>query len=104
MQKTNWESSLIKYRIFETNHFIKEFKKLDKYQKEKLQEKLMSYIYPQLVKEPHFGLNIKKLINWKPETWRYRIGKYRFFYEIEEKEKIIFIITLDTRQKIYEKR
>jgi mRNA interferase RelE/StbE len=42
-------------------------------------------VFPQLKEEPHFGLNIKKLKGFVPETWRYRIGKFRLIYIIYEK-------------------
>ncbi|MFA4923824.1 MAG: type II toxin-antitoxin system RelE/ParE family toxin [Ignavibacteriaceae bacterium] len=66
-----------------------------------IKKKLLQYIYPQLRDEPHYGNNIKKLVNHKPETWRYRIGKYRLFYIIDEREKTIFITSLDLRKDAY---
>ena len=89
------------YRIFETKQFIKDFNKIKGKTQQKLKTKLYEYVYPQLRKEPHFGNNIKKLVNWNPDTWRYRIGKNRLFYEIDENEKIVFIDTIDTRGKAY---
>jgi len=41
---------------------------------------------------PHFGTNIKKLKDFNPDTRRYRIGAWRFFYEIDETEKAAFVI------------
>jgi len=38
---------------------------------------------------------------FKPETWRYRVGPYRFFYIIDDKEKIVFMVAADTRQGGY---
>jgi mRNA interferase RelE/StbE len=49
-------------------------------------------MYSQISENPHFGLNIKKLKNYKPETWRYRMGNYRVFYEIDDIEMIVYII------------
>jgi len=51
--------------------------------------------------QPYFGANIKKLKAFKPETWRYRIGSYRFFYIVDDKEKIVFMVAADTRQQSY---
>ena len=79
------------YRIFETENFIKK----------SIQLRLDETVYPQLRKEPHYGLKIKKLRSYSPDTWRYRIGKYRLFYEIEEEVKIIDIIAIETRQNAY---
>lgn len=70
-------------------------------QQERIKRKLQTYIYPQLKQQPFFGKNIKKLTNYKPQTWRYRIGDYRFFYEIDEQKKIIFMIAADIRGSVY---
>lgn len=63
--------------------------------------KLVDYVYPQLRKNPYFGKNIKKLTNYQPETWRYRIGDYRFFYTINDQRKIVFMVNADTRGNAY---
>jgi mRNA interferase RelE/StbE len=89
------------YKIFETNEFIKKIKKISKREKSFIERKLLQHIYPQLKGEPHYGNNIKKLVDYKPETWRYRIGKYRLFYVIEEREKIIYILSIDLRKDAY---
>lgn len=80
---------------------MKDFEKIKGKIQAKLRIKLIDYVYPQLRQEPHFGNNIKKLVNWDPETWRYRIGKNRLFYEIDEKEKIVYILALDPRGSAY---
>ena len=51
--------------------------------------------------KPKFVKNIKKLKNFTPETWRYRIGGYRFFYTIDDQRKIIFMTTADNRADAY---
>lgn len=89
------------YRIYETNEFIKKIAKISSRDKSFIEKKLTQYIYPQLREEPHYGNNIKKLLDYKPETWRYRIGKYRLFYVIDEKEKIIYILSIDQRKEAY---
>lgn len=61
----------------------------------------MIIVYKQLQKQPYFGTNIRKLVDWDSDTWRYRIGKYRLFYEIDEEEKIVSILTIETRGKAY---
>jgi mRNA interferase RelE/StbE len=92
---------LINYKIFETNEFIKKIEKVSKKDKLFIEKKLKEYIYPQLKDEPHYGNNIKKLAGYKPETWRYRIGKYRLFYVINEVEKILYILSIDLRKDSY---
>jgi len=67
----------------------------------KIAQKLGDCVYPQLRQHPHFGFNIKKLKDFTPETWRYRIGAWRFFYEIEEKDKIILMVAASHRSSAY---
>jgi mRNA interferase RelE/StbE len=85
MLKTKKGITLSDYKIFETNELIK--------------KKLLGYVYPQLTQEPHFGTNIKKLHGYEPDTWRYRIGKYRIFYIIEK--QVVRMISLDHRKDAY---
>ena len=90
-----------KYKIFETNEFLKKIEKIPQRDKSFIQKKLTHHIYPQLKEEPHYGNNIKKLVDYNPEIWRYRIGKFRLFYAIEESEKIIYVISIDLRKDAY---
>jgi mRNA interferase RelE/StbE len=92
---------LSNYKIFETNEFLKKIGKIFNSDKSFIEKKLLQHIYPQLREEPHYGNNIKKLIGYKPETWRYRIGKYRLFYVIEESKKIIYTLSIDLRKDVY---
>ncbi len=48
-------------------------------------------VYPELRRLPHVGPHIRKPRGYSPETWRYRIGRWRFFYEIDEQQRIIFM-------------
>jgi len=89
---------LNKYKIFETDEFMKIINKISERDKSFIKKKLTQYVYPQLKDEPHYGNNIKKLANYKPETWRYRIGKYRLFYIIDN---IVFVISIDLRKDAY---
>ena len=89
------------YRIFETNEFQKRTGKLHGKDSGFIQNKLGSYVYPQLKAEPHFGTNIKKLSGYSPETWRYRIGKYRLFFAIDEQQKIVSVLTIKLRKDAY---
>jgi len=92
---------LSNYKIFETNEFLKKIDKISNRDKLFIEKKLLQHIYPQLREEPHYGNNIKKLIDYTPETWRYRIGKYRLFYVIDESGKTIYILSIDLRKDAY---
>ena len=89
------------YRIFETNRFIKDLETDFSGQKAKILGKLSGYVYPALRQQPYFGANIKKLADFKPPTWRYRIGDYRFFYTVDAKEKIVFMLKISARGEAY---
>ena len=90
-----------KYRIFETVEFLKRIEKLDPQSRTYIKKKINSYVYPQIKLEPFFGKNIKKLKDYVPDTWRYRIGKFRIFYTMDQDEKIIYILTIDHRKDAY---
>lgn len=92
---------MAKFKIFETDQFIEDLSGDFKGRGEKIREKLLNYAYPQLRENPYFGKNIKKLKNYDPDTWRYRIGDYRFFYEIDEKESIVYMTAADARKDSY---
>jgi mRNA interferase RelE/StbE len=89
------------YRIFETDGFSDDLQKDFGGRQQKIKSKLRNYVYPQLRVRPHLGNNIRKLKEYSPETWRYRIGEYRFFYQIDEEEKIIFMIAAEHRKQAY---
>lgn len=89
------------FRIFETDQFQEDLGKIFGGRKGKIVGKLEKYVYPQLKQQPYIGKNIKKLKGYSPETWRYRIGDYRFFYEVDDKKKLVFMIAAGLRAKIY---
>ena len=89
------------FKIFETDQFLKDLEKLDKPEKMRLYSKILNTIYPQLKNNPYFGKNIKKLKAYNPDTLRYRIGSLRLFYEISDKEKIAYIITIEYKGSSY---
>ncbi|NKC15633.1 MAG: type II toxin-antitoxin system RelE/ParE family toxin [Gammaproteobacteria bacterium] len=89
------------YDLFETDEFIKSINKLQKNDKTLIRNKLNGYVYPQLRSEPHFGINIKKLRGYSPNTWRYRIGNYRIFYTIDENDHLVMLLIVENRAKAY---
>ena len=92
---------LSNYRVFETDEFVKALNKLTKRNISFIQKKLNSYVYPQIRNEPCFGKNIKKLRDYSPDTWRYRLGKFRLFYTVDHEERIIYVLTIDFRKDAY---
>ena len=100
MRKRN-EANLSDFRVFETDEFSKRFKKLSSRDSSFLRKKLDSFVYPQIKKEPFWGNNIKKLQGYSPDTWRYRIGKFRLFYIVDQEDRVIYILTVDDRKDAY---
>ena len=89
------------YRIFETEEFTKALMKLSKTNITFIQKKLTSYVYLQIKNEPCFGKNIKKLRDYNPDTWRYRLGRFRLFYTVDHEERIIYVLSIDFRKDAY---
>ena len=89
------------YDLFETNEFLASIAKLQKRDETLIRNKLKNYVYPQIREEPHFGTNIKKLRNYSPDTWRYRIGNYRVFYTIDDKDNLVLLLVVVNRGKAY---
>ena len=75
-----------KYKIFETDEFLRKVKKFPSRDANFIGKKLKEYVYPQIKLEPYLGRNIKKLRDYDPPVWRYRIGKYRIFYFIDSED------------------
>ncbi|MGA0368752.1 MAG: type II toxin-antitoxin system RelE family toxin [Kiritimatiellia bacterium] len=95
------EVVLSEYKIFETDEFQKQLKKITSSKRKVVEKKLSEYVYPQLKSAPCYGPNIKKLKGYEPETWRYRIGNYRVFYTMDNEEPIVYILTVDDRKDAY---
>ena len=101
MRRPEKDNLSISYRIFETNQFQEDLRQIATSGHSRIVQKLRSVVYPQLRQHPHFGPNIKKLKNFNPETWRYRIGAWRFFFEIDENERVVFMTAAHHRSKAY---
>jgi len=89
------------YRIFETARFQKDLKAIARGGDRRVLEKLRVTVYIQLRLQPHFGSQIRKLKGYTPETWRYRIGAWRFFYEVDDVGKIVFLTAASHRGSAY---
>jgi len=89
------------YKVFETENFLKSLEQDFGGQRKKIKKKLRKYVYLQLKVSPEIEPNIKRLRDWQPPTWRYRIGSYRFFYEIDKEKKIVFMTLGEHRGKAY---
>jgi mRNA interferase RelE/StbE len=89
---------LDKYKIAETETFSK---KINTKKYSHLYKKIFEDVYPVLRNNPFFGVNIKKLKGEYKEVYRFRIGDYRLFYKVDEKEFIIFVVNIENRKDAY---
>lgn len=96
-----WPSPVGRYRLFETRQFQKDLERLTRAGERTVVAKLESVVYPELRRHPHFGPHIRKLRGFSPDTWRYRIGAWRFFYEIEDDDGVVFLIAAQHRGSAY---
>lgn len=89
------------YQVFIAEEYDKQLQKLNKSDRILIEKKMEESVIPQLKSEPNFGTNIKRLKNYEPPTWRYRIGKYRIFYEVDNEAKEVNILTISHRKDAY---
>jgi mRNA interferase RelE/StbE len=101
MPKREKGGSLIEYRVFETDQFQKDLGQIARSGMPKLVNKLHEYVYPQLRANPIWGANIKRLKSEHSDTWRYRIGAWRFFYKIDEERRIVYMLAASHRSSAY---
>ena len=80
------------YRLFETDQFDRDLRRLSRAGHQAIVDKLRKVVYPQLRQHPHAGPHIRRLRGYEPPTWRYRIGAWRFFYEIDEETRSVLLI------------
>ncbi|MGD1154238.1 MAG: type II toxin-antitoxin system RelE/ParE family toxin [Terriglobia bacterium] len=89
------------FRIFETRQFSKDLARLGPALQKRIEAKLRDYVYPILRQNPYFSPNIKRLKNWEPPTWRYRVGEWRFFFEVDDQERTVFMVAADHSKQAY---
>ncbi|MBN1471926.1 MAG: type II toxin-antitoxin system RelE/ParE family toxin [Syntrophaceae bacterium] len=89
---------LNRFEIAETETFQRSISKKEFV---KIYNKIKTYVYPQLRINPFFGKNIKKLKGEFKDVYRYCIGEYRLFYQVDEKQILIFIMDIVKRKDAY---
>ncbi len=89
------------YRVFESDEFIRKLEKLSGTDIRAIRTKLENYVDPQLREQPFFGENIRKLRGFGADVWRYRIGRFRVFYTVDEDERVVSNITVKARKDAY---
>jgi mRNA interferase RelE/StbE len=94
----------LSYKIIETPEFSKCLRKLDRFDLKFVQNKLNDNVYPSLHQNPEFGMNIKRLIGYKPQIWRYRVGNYRIFYTLDLENRLLSLVSIDKRKNACKRR
>jgi mRNA interferase RelE/StbE len=89
------------YRIFETDEFTRRLAKFSITDAKSIRTKLQKYAYPQLREQPFYGANIRKLRGFSTDVWRYRIGRFRVFYTVDENDRVVSIVSLEARKDAY---
>ncbi|HZF08667.1 MAG TPA: type II toxin-antitoxin system RelE/ParE family toxin [Thermoanaerobaculia bacterium] len=92
---------MTEYRIFETEQFQEDLQHIARAGRADIVRKLRAMVYPQLASHPYHGANIRKLQGYTPDTWRYRIGSWRFFYEVDDEQKVVLLTAAAHRGSAY---
>lgn len=82
------------YKSVFTRGFTKEFDKLPKGIKKRILEAL-----EKIVELPYAGTKLRGKLEG---LWRWRVGKYRVVYLVDEKEKTIVFLDVSLRKSIYD--
>lgn len=82
------------YKSILTKSFTREFDKLPKNVKEKILEALTK-----AAETPYAGTKLRGKLEG---LWRWRVGKHRVIYLIDEKEKALVFLDVGLRKSIYE--
>lgn len=64
--------------------------------------KKLTRCFEALEKNPRAGNNVKALKGRFAGSYRYRIGDCRVVYTINDREVIVFVITIASRRDVYE--
>ena len=89
------------YQIFKTAEFARKLGKLSDSDARTIRSKLAIYAYPQLREQPFWGAIIRKLRGFSTDVWRYRIGRFRVFYSVNENDRVVSILTVEGRKDAY---
>lgn len=85
------------YQVKFSEHAVKELKKLDK----PTARVIKNWIIKNLVDTTDSRRHGKPLTGNLKEIWRYRIGDYRLFAEIQDDVLIVFLFEITHRREIY---
>ena len=87
------------FAIAETHEFERLSAALPRLEGGRIRKKLRTSIYPALEQNPFSGPNIKRLVGFDSPTWRYRLGDYRIFYEVQA--GMVIVTAIHRRRDAY---
>ncbi|RLI11837.1 type II toxin-antitoxin system RelE/ParE family toxin [Candidatus Bathyarchaeota archaeon] len=82
-----------KYSLAVTKRFKKSFEKLPKDVQERVYEKLIL-----LLENPHLGIRLRGELSG---LYRLRVGDYRVIYAIDKEKRLIVLLDVGHRRRIY---
>ena len=91
------------YRILETPTFLEDLAAAPSFQRLRLAAKLNGYVYPFLRRAPRDHPQARLLRNYQPETWRWRMGDWRAFYQLDDEARLVLMVSLALRRDAYRK-
>ena len=66
-----------------------------------VQSELLHYAYPQMRQMPFHGANIRRLRDFSPPTWRYRIGQHLVQFHVNNAKRIAYVLAAVDRRDAY---
>jgi mRNA interferase RelE/StbE len=94
---------LADYRVFETASFLEDLAGAPASQRARLAAKLSGYVYPCLRRAPRDHPQTRLLRGYQPETWRWRMGDWRAFYQVDDGSRTVMMVALALRRDAYRK-
>jgi len=82
------------YKAALTKNFLREFKKLP----EDVRDKILRAI-DEIIAKPFLGVKLRGELEGR---WRWRVGKYRIIYIIDQKPQLVVFLDAGLRKTIYE--
>ncbi len=84
----------LSYKVALTKNFLREFKKLP----ENARDRILRTI-DEIAANPFLGVKLRGELEG---YWRWRVGKYRIVYKIDQISKLIIFLDVGLRKAIYE--
>jgi len=84
----------LSYKAALTRNFLRELKKLP----ENVKKRALRAI-DELIRDPFLGVKLRGGLKGR---WRWRVGKYRIIYRIDQTSQLVVFLDVGLRKRIYE--